>query len=102
MVQRLRPGGYFLEKDVEANPSELGSVAGEISHSAVHQGTSANRISRGVMVKGDSQLDQSLQKLLVVGSRVSPDVFKHLVGVEEARGVEQSDAVKVFGMHPCD
>ena len=70
-------------------------MARQIAGGTLHHRYCADVIASGVVVKCDSQLDQSLQKLLFVDRRGAPDVFEHFMRVEELSLVKQANAVSI-------
>ena len=58
-----------------------------------------------MVIKGDRNLNQALQKLLLRSGRGSPDVLQRLMGVKKLPVIEQFQPVsKVVGKHKrhCD
>src|ERR1700685_520406 len=86
-------GGQF-------NSPETSRRLGEILYGALQYRPHAYAVSRGIVMEGHGDLDQSLKKLFVFWRCGAPDVFECLVGVEEFRVVEQANSLQIlFGMH---
>ncbi len=52
-------------------------------------------------MKGNRDLDHSLNKLFVFGRCGAPNIFEGFVSVEEIGFVEQSDSAQILiGLHP--
>ena len=54
-------------------------------------------VSRGMVVKGYGNLNQSLKKLFVFGRCRAPDVFEGFMSVEEFGVVEQGKSLQILG-----
>jgi len=68
-----------------------GSVSAlEITYSPLQNRARPRTVARRCMMKGDSQLNQSLNMLArrMVARRSAPDVFEFLMSVEETGAVE--------------
>jgi len=80
--------------------AEISRVVIEVLAGAGEQRARSNKISRGMMVQGDGNLDQALEEFLFRALRFAPDVFPHFVSVVEMALVEEMDAaMKSVGVH---
>jgi hypothetical protein len=80
-IERMANGGQV------ESPMPLG-VGAEIATSTFQHRTAADKISLGVMVQSNRDLDEALQKLALGLRRGAPDILKDLVGVKELAIVE--------------
>jgi hypothetical protein len=73
----------------------------KVLDSALQHRSHAHPVSRGIVVKGDGNLNQSSKKLFVFWRGGAPDVFEGFVGVEEFGFVKKANSVQVrIGIHP--
>jgi hypothetical protein len=82
-----------MQKDCESQIAVFFGIALQIPRAALEQGTCADEISGRVMMEGDRDLNQSLQKFFLFRGCRTPDVFPDFVGVEEVGAVEEVEGV---------
>jgi hypothetical protein len=87
--QRPFPGNKRVQKDGESQIAVFFGVALQIPRAAFEQGSCADEIPSRVMMEGNRDLNQSLQKSFLFRRCRAPNVFPDLVGVEEAGTVKE-------------
>lgn len=88
IVDGLAPLVERLEQSRQMDLSKVPRRLGQIRYGSFQHRSHAHAVAGGVVVKGNSNLNQSLKKLLVFGRGSAPDVFEGLVSVEELGVVE--------------
>jgi hypothetical protein len=65
----------------------------EVAKATLQQRPATNEVSRRMMVKGNRDLDQTLEKFAFWRVSLPPDILQRLVGFKELGGVEEPDAL---------
>lgn len=102
----LLPIGKLGPQALEVNRWEGILGACEIAAGSIEDGLGADKVVARLMMKGDSQLNQSLQMSAPGASTRGgpPNVFKHFVGVEKMGLIEEVNPMfeaTTIGNRPC-
>jgi hypothetical protein len=98
----LPPGFQLGAQPVEIEIGKRAVRAVEIAQGTLQHRARTHKVAFGLVMKSDRQLNQTLE-MPAQGAmlrRLTPSIFKDLVGVEEAGGVEEGEATyEVVFMH---
>ena len=95
LIQMLPPGCQLGAQPVEIEIGKRAVRAVEIAHGTLENRARTYKVASGHMMKSDRQLNHALE-VPAQGAllrTLTPGVFEGLVGVKEAGGVEQHQAV---------
>lgn len=76
-----------------------GQVAGKLAEGLAPLAAGAFRVGVGVVVEGDSEVDEGLEEEALGARRADPFLLPGFVGVEVAPGGEQSKSLIERGVH---
>src|SRR5215475_4246276 len=92
-LERFAPELNFVSKNCQLESEVELWIWREIADSPLQQRPAADEIPLRMMVKGDSDLDQTLQKLTLRFGCPAPDILQRLMGFKELGAVKKPDAV---------
>jgi len=104
MIQILPPECYFIAQPLEIDIGKRAVCSVEVAHGTLQNRARTDMVASGLVMKRDRQLNHTLEVPAqgAVLRRLTPSVFKDLMGVEEAGGVEEGEAAyEVVFMHLC-
>ncbi len=87
-VDSTAPAIDLLPERIEIDAAMVGRIGRQVPEGTFQQGSAANMVSFGMVMQGDSDLDQALEKLTLRLGGCPPDIFQDFVGFKEVRGVE--------------
>src|SRR5213078_3985582 len=77
----------------------VGQVGGELAQTLAKLAAGADGVAALVVIEGDGEVDQRLEKEAARAALGRPDLLEDLVTDEELAAVEQVDAVPQAGVH---
>src|SRR5208337_1870889 len=96
----MAPTGEGLQQRLQVDSVSVRGILFEIAHRASQHGAHADIVLGGMMVKGDGNLNQSLEKLLFSQRRVPPNLFQNLVSGKELGAIEELNSTQqAMGAH---
>jgi len=96
MVERFPPLAERLKQGRQLDVTKASRRMGKIPDGAFEHRSHPHPVPGGVMMKGDSDLNHSLEKLFVFGRGSTPDVFKSLVSIKKLGIVKEIDSTSVI------
>src|SRR5215475_9893265 len=92
-LQSLAPEFDIISETSEFQPKIPFRIRGEVSESTLEQRPAANDVPLRMMVKGNRDLNKTLQKVAFRCGSHAPDILERLVGFKESGGVKEPDAL---------
>jgi hypothetical protein len=100
IVERFAPLAERLNQCRQLDLSKAPRWLGKIPYGAFQYRSHAHSVSRGMVVKGYGNLNQSLKKLFVFGRCSAPNILEGFMSVEEFGVVEEANSAEVrIGIH---
>jgi len=98
LFQGMNPVVQGGAQPIHADAEGLVFRGSQVARSATHHGQSSRAIACGLMVQGDSDLNDPLHAnaVSVRGVHGTPNVLENLVSLEELGVVEESDTALKF------
>ena len=69
---------------------------GDVPDGSRHDGAASDEVAGRIVMKGDGELSQSLEELLISLRRGTPCILEHFVGLEESFRVKQPNSALNF------
>lgn len=93
MVESSAPPIEFVPQRIQLDAAMAGGIRREIAAGALEQRSATRTVAPRIMMQGDRDLDETLQKFAFGLRFRPPDILQDFVGFKEMGGIEQPKAL---------